>query len=629
MPQKNKPAGTAKRSTAKKGLPEKTYDSRQDVEKIVSPEAGIPIKGIGGSVRELERLREAEERNRLLTGVLQSSSDGILAVNRENEVLFANARFVEMWMIPQEVMATGDDTRLLDFVLAQLSDPQGFLRKVQELYGAAQESFDTLYFKDGRIFDRLSRPILQGTELRGRVWSFRDMTDRRRIEDALAASETELRALFASMHDVVLVIDRDGVYLKVAPTKPGLLYKPPEELLGSNLKDIFPSEQAEFFCRVMQQVIDTKQNSQVEYELIIDGRTVWFQTTISPLNADSTLWVAHDITNRKQMEEALRSAEENYRLIFANAIVGIFQSTPEGRFLSINPVMAHIFGYNSPKEMLESVVNIEIQDYVDPADRREFQRLMIEHGEVHEFVSLNKRKDGSYIWVQENARAVKDDKGNILHYEGFITDVTERKKAEEELRYAKEGLESAMLELQKSLEREKQLASTDGLTGLHNHRHFFELAACEFEASLRYQYPISILMFDMDDFKKVNDSLGHAGGDKLLKMVAQTALAQVRKFDLIARYGGDEFIVLLSHASAQEALSVAERLRTSVAAINGETDKEPLIITLSVGIAESQYDPADENVERVIQRADDALYKAKRSGRNCTMIFGLDETGVA
>jgi diguanylate cyclase (GGDEF)-like protein/PAS domain S-box-containing protein len=354
---------------------------------------------------------------------------------------------------------------------------------------------------------------------------------------------------------------------------------------------------------------------------------VWFQTTISPLNTDSTLWVAHDITNRKQAEEALRTAEANYHSIFENATVDIYQSTPQGRFLSVNPVMARIFGYDSPEEMLNSILNIEEQYFVDPADRHEFQRLIVEQGEVRQFISLNKRKDGRHIWVQENARAATDANGNTLHYEGSITDITERVQAEEELCYAKDALETANLELQRSLEREKLLASTDGLTGLCNHRYLFELAAREFHAAVRHQRPLSFLMFDIDDFKQVNDTFGHTAGAKLLVKVAQTTVALVRASDVVAHYGGDEFFVIMPYTNAQQALVVAERIRTSVAALHMQADKEPFAITLSIGITEMWFKPVDEYVERVIQPADQALYKAKQSGRNRTVIFGQDEIG--
>jgi diguanylate cyclase (GGDEF)-like protein len=231
-------------------------------------------------------------------------------------------------------------------------------------------------------------------------------------------------------------------------------------------------------------------------------------------------------------------------------------------------------------------------------------------------------------WVSTIKMPMRDNEGNVIGTFGISTDITGRKQMEEELRGAKDDLETALLKLQQSLERETLLADTDGLTGLCNRRHFFELAAREFQAAVRYQHPLAFVMFDLDYFKQINDTLGHTAGDKLMVEVAQIAASQVRASDLVARYGGDEFIVLLPYASAQQALAVAERIRAGVAAIPMDAfrdDKEPFIITLSIGIAEMRHEPADDNVERIIQRADDALYEAKRSGRNRTVVFGRGE----
>ena len=129
---------------------------------------------------------------------------------------------------------------------------------------------------------------------------------RKQAEEALRQSEAELRALFASMRDLVMVIDRVGIYRKIAPTNPALLMKPPEELIGKPLQDVFPPDQANLFVNILQKVMDTDQPAQIEYELPIGNRTVPFETSILPLNEDSTLWVARDITARKQVEEEMR-----------------------------------------------------------------------------------------------------------------------------------------------------------------------------------------------------------------------------------------------------------------------------------------------------------------------------------
>ncbi|MBI4674174.1 MAG: PAS domain S-box protein [Chloroflexi bacterium] len=137
--------------------------------------------------------------------------------------------------------------------------------------------------------------------------TIQDVTARKQAEEKIAASEAELRALFASMQDMVLVIDREGIYRKIAPTNPSLLYKPPEELLGKNLRDVFPAEQAEGFIGVIHQTLEMRQTAHIEYILPIGERTVWFSTSISPMTQDSTLWVARDITERKLHERELEA----------------------------------------------------------------------------------------------------------------------------------------------------------------------------------------------------------------------------------------------------------------------------------------------------------------------------------
>ena len=130
-----------------------------------------------------------------------------------------------------------------------------------------------------------------------------DITERKQAGEALTASEAELRALFASMQDIVLVIDRNGVYRKIAPTNPNLLYKPSQEMLGKNLWDILPAEQADTFNRVIQQVLKSRQTARIEYSLPIGDHLTWFAASISLMDSDNTLWVARDITDRKHAEQ--------------------------------------------------------------------------------------------------------------------------------------------------------------------------------------------------------------------------------------------------------------------------------------------------------------------------------------
>jgi sigma-B regulation protein RsbU (phosphoserine phosphatase) len=139
---------------------------------------------------------------------------------------------------------------------------------------------------------------------------------------------------------------------------------------------------------------------------------------------------------RAQAKAALSKAEEKYRSIFENAVEGIFQTTPEGRYLSANPALTRIYGYDSPEELITSLTDIEKSLYVDPHRRAEFVRLMQENGVVSDFESQIYRKDRSIIWISENARAVRDHQGKLLYYEGLVEDITKRKLTEETLRFS-------------------------------------------------------------------------------------------------------------------------------------------------------------------------------------------------
>src|SRR5687767_7925605 len=135
----------------------------------------------------------------------------------------------------------------------------------------------------------------------------------------------------------------------------------------------------------------------------------------------------------KELLAAHKQAEQKYQSIFENSMEGIFQSSPQGRYLRVNPAMARLYGYDSPTEMIESVKSIADQIYVHPAERAEFIRLLHSQSTVEHYEQRNYRKDGSVIWTSTAARAVRDENGNLLYYEGFIQDITQRKEAEEAL----------------------------------------------------------------------------------------------------------------------------------------------------------------------------------------------------
>jgi len=440
----------------------------------------------------------------------------------------------------------------------------------------------------------------------------------------LAVAEAELRALFAAMNELIIVVDASGRYLKIAPTSFSLLYKPAEELIGQTVRELFPQAAADNILNHIRAALDTQQTVSIEYDLTIDDREFCFAGSISPLSEESVIWVARDITEQKRAESvrrqrqkqllkhntvlvklarnkalyrgdlqvalreiteaaahtlltekagawlydetrsklqcldqfrrsnqqhsqgafiaaadypdyfraleehrtisaddalsdirtrefaesyfaqagtistldapvrlggqtvgvicieqvgtvrnwtveeqnfaasladlvslaieaserertqiALRQAEQKYRSIFENAVEGIFQTTPEGHFLSVNPALARIYGYATPEELTSNLTNIRQQAYVNPQRRDKFMQVMAECGEVSGFESEVYRVDGSVIWISESARAVCDAGGELLYYEGSVEDISDRKVFESALQLALEAAEAA------------------------------------------------------------------------------------------------------------------------------------------------------------------------------------------
>lgn len=172
------------------------------------------------------------------------------------------------------------------------------------------------------------------------------------------------------------------------------------------------------------------------------------------------------------------------------------------------------------------------------------------------------------------------------------------------------------------LEQTRRMANTDGLTGLYNHRYLHERLIQEIERAERYSRPLSVVMADLDHFKRLNDTYGHPRGDKVLIAVAETLRQLSRASDIVARYGGEEFTLILPETQADEARVLAERARQCVAALDlSEAEGEALDLTLSLGVASYH---AGDTPESLIEAADEALYEAKREGRNRVVVALAD-----
>lgn len=184
-------------------------------------------------------------------------------------------------------------------------------------------------------------------------------------------------------------------------------------------------------------------------------------------------------------------------------------------------------------------------------------------------------------------------------------------------------------ELRKSKEELQRLAMTDALTGLYNRRHFNRVAVEEVGRTLRYQHPLSVMVFDIDHFKRVNDTFGHSSGDRVLAMIARITREVLRSTEIAARYGGEEFIVLLPETPAAAAVAVAERLRDKIEEAVLPTERGPVKVTASFGVSDalerSDTRVDDQLLSEFVSTADRAMYASKAAGRNRVTVFGTEQ----
>ncbi len=277
-----------------------------------------------------------------------------------------------------------------------------------------------------------------------------EINERKLLDEKLRSAEEKMRAVFESMTDIVALISiQEGTIgnLDIFPTNWMQLYPLDTDWVGKTIEQFFIPETANIWLNMIAQVLETRDTLHFDYSLKSEDEEVWFSAAVSPVGEDTVIVVARDISDRKQAEEALIRAEEQYHSIVENAIAGIFQSSLEGRYLSVNPALAKIYGYASGEELQESIQNISTQIYVNPSRRQEFIEAIASINSVSGFESMVYCKDKSIIWISETARAVRDLTGKIVYYEGFVSDITERKLAQEALKFQQNQTEALLLNI--------------------------------------------------------------------------------------------------------------------------------------------------------------------------------------
>jgi len=294
---------------------------------------------------------------------------------------------------------------------------------------------------------------------------------------------------------------------------------------------------------------------------------------------------------QSRLIKSLKQAEDKYRRIFESALEGIFQSTPDGKYISANPALARIYGYESPEDLINSIVNIEEELYVDKERRKEFLELMHQNHEVSGFESQVYRKDGTVIWISENARSVHDSEGDLIFYQGFIEEITERKSSEaerqqfiEDMFEVNTNLEIALSDLENALNLEVELKNAYGrfvpqefIQILHKE------SILDVEIGNHVQQEMSILFSDIRDFTSLSETMSPEDNFKFINAyLSRMEPRIVNNKGFIDKYIGDAIMAIFDgHAddAVQAAISMLKELHSY-----NETRGRPGRPKLNIGI---------------------------------------------
>ena len=425
-----------------------------------------------------------------------------------------------------------------------------------------------------------------------------------RTEEKLRESEMLFRTIAENVGDLIAMLDVSGRRIYNNPAY-RLIFGDEALKVGSDsFSEIHPDDRDRIRA-AFRRTVETGTGERAEFRFLLnDGSVRHIESEGNVVfdadgNVSKVIVVSRDVTARRQAEEALRESEQRFRAIFENAAIGIARVSPAGHFLQVNDVFCKIIGY-SREELLSQ--QFSFQQITFPEDRETtlawIRKLLDSASDSYSIEKRYIRKDGSVVWVNVSVSLLRDIGGKPLYFISAAQDITGRKALEAQLRH---------------------LSNYDILTDLPNRTLLGDRARQALASARRDKTRMALMYVDLDEFKPVNDTLGHNVGDLLLKEAAKRMLDCVRASDTVARIGGDEFVVLLpAIESDQDAMVVAEKIR---AALCRPFDLAGcgIRISSSIGIAIYPDDGSDEKL--LLNHADAAMYCAKKCGCNTVRLF--------
>lgn len=416
--------------------------------------------------------------------------------------------------------------------------------------------------------------------------------------------------LINNLSDAMFVLDLKNRIVDINREAANVLETSPALLIGRDLAEALP---------LARSILVQPPEREVKDEFFIDlADKRYFDVLLSPVRDErqklvGRLIIARDITERKNNELRLLQLTQAVEQSPTSVVV----SDLKGNVVYVNPQYSALTGYTA-SEVLGRNPNIIQSGHTSQETYEEMWRTILSglawRGEL-----LNRKKNGELYWVFEVIAPVFDMSGNIVNFIAITEDITARKEAEERLLEANRRLEENLKEIRDLQVILEEQAIRDSLTGLYNRHYLKEALKREFSRAEREEYPICFILMDLDWFKKINDTYGHAAGDLTIQYFANLLKRQTRTGDIVCRYGGEEFLLVLPNTPVASAAQIAERLRKDFE-YSGVSHAGLLIkATTSCGISEFPSHGATE--EKVLAAADIALYAAKERGRNQVVIW--------
>ncbi len=425
----------------------------------------------------------------------------------------------------------------------------------------------------------------------------RTIQERETVERRLREANQFTSEIIDGAAQGIVVYDRSFRYVVWNRFMEELTGMPSKHVLGNNAMQLFPHVRGQGIHALLDRALAGEKVSSESYRFEIPqtGRVGWVNGTYGPhRNASGeitgVIGVIRDVSETMRAQEAQTAAEAKFRGLVEQSLVGIYV-IQDGRFQYVNPKLAEIIGY-TPDEVLafESVLDVVVEED-HPIVKENIRKRLEGESKTVRYSFRAMRKDGEQVELEVHGAATEYlGRPAII---GTLLDITDRKRAEAQIVYH---------------------AYHDPLTELPNRMLFMERLRLQLAQAKRQNRRLSIVYFDLDRFKFVNDTLGHSVGDEFLQTVATRLKGLVREMDTVARVGGDEFVILIPDVARAEDISViAQKLLNSVARPL-QVEGRALQITASAGV--STYPADGEDAETLLRNADTAMYRAKELGRN-------------